>query len=98
MGYHFHIPCSAGHAGYYCLPVTTVWRETDVRPCAGGEQTADRVMSRLLSYSLAAALCLRLMAGALTGTGLELVYVLWDAATLGRQAKAVWQETPDFYL
>ena len=34
------------------------------------------------------------MAGALTSTGLELIYVLWDAATLGRQGKAVWQ---DFY-
>ena len=41
--------------------------------------------SDLLSYSSPAALCFRTIAGAVTGTGLELIYVLSGAATLGRQ-------------
>ena len=87
-----------GGARWLLLPVDSAWRETDGRPCADGEQIAGRSLSRLLSYSPAAALCLRLMAGALTGTGRELVYGPWDAATVRQQAKAVWQETPDFNL
>ena len=45
----------------------------------------------LLSSSSPAALCFRTIAGAVTGTGLELIYVLSGAATPGRQRKAVWQ-------
>ena len=37
------------------------------------------------------------MAGALAGTGLELIYIPWDAATLGRQRTAVWQDMQAFY-
>ena len=31
----------------------------------------------------------------MTDTGLELIYVPWGAATLGRQSKAVWQVVHD---
>ena len=37
------------------------------------------------------------MAEALTGTGLELVYVPWDATSLDRQGEPVWQAVQDSY-
>ena len=36
------------------------------------------------------------MAGALTTTGLEVVYAPWNAAALSQQGKAVWREMQDF--
>ena len=42
-------------------------------------------------------LCSRLMAGALTGMGLELIFIPWDAATLGRQERQCSKRMQDFY-
>ena len=74
-------------------------------PCRTGTvsgQGPDRTRHRspmesscLLSSSSPAALCFRTIAGAVTGTGLELICVPWGAATLGRQSKAVWQAVQD---
>ena len=70
----------------------------------GGKETAERAMfgampSSMLSSSSTATMCLRTVvgcSGALTGTGLELIYVLSNAATLGRRGKAFCQEIQDF--